>query len=359
MRRQYLDMDGFRQISQSQYLRIEASSGPTCLPAAALPEGYAPGGGGNQPADASLAVRQTALPTVSIIWADAPQTSALKVSAIEVPLSLVGRATESATLALDAGAAHALDANAPFRALLDSGAVIGLSGGSLTLVVVPRYLPARDGPGGSAVFTAPDAAVDLILAQAGQLAGRTLAPRLAHACEAGLLALLAVAGEAGDGAAGAADSLYHSILADIAANCRDHDYGVAQVARRFKVNVRTLQKMFQKHGSTLKEQITTARLDLAGTALRDPANAGRKVSDIAFEAGFNDIATFNRLFRKAYGRAPSAFRSRAMRLEAAGNGAAGNGATGNGTTGNGAARDEPAAGTAGESGAEEGADPSA
>lgn len=314
-------MYGFRQLSQTPYLRIQAYPRPQLHDAATPPQGCVAGAGGDAQLGERLSVREIALPTVSIVHAVAADPGELQISTSEAAVILIGRVSESATLALDGGEAQPLAPGGAFRASMRTGAVLGLSGGALTLVAAPRHLAAAreaaNGGGDGALSTAPDAAIDLLLAQAEHLSGHTLSPRLARACEAGLLALLAVAGETGATPPDTTSSLYHLIVADIAANCRDHDYGVAQVARRFKINVRTLQKMFQKQGSTLKEQITTARLDIAGTALLDPANAGRKVSDIAFESGFNDIATFNRLFRKAYGRSPSAFRA-----DATGTGAA-------------------------------------
>ncbi|MFS8037169.1 helix-turn-helix transcriptional regulator [Xanthobacter sp. AM11] len=186
-------------------------------------------------------------------------------------------------------------------------------------MLVPRRLLSEPETGRPATYLAAGAhpALEVLMAQAAILVGRTLTPAVAQVCEAGLRGLLSVAladGSADAARAGGADLLYQEILLDIAANCGRQDYGVVQVAQRHKVNVRTLQKMFQKHGTTLKERITAARLQLACRALLDPANAERKVSDIGYEAGFNDVNTFNRLFRKTFGQPPSAFRAAPLLL---------------------------------------------
>lgn len=304
-------MEEFQKILQTQYLSIQICPASKTEPYHPRLQGRSGIPDKVKKVNEELTARHTQLPNVAIIGADGPGLGAVRVSAMELPLTLAGRSSESSSIVLDAGAAQDIAANVPFLATVRSRAEIRVSEGSVILLVAPRRV-ARTEP---ALTTRPDQALDLLIIQAGSLAGRSLPPDVARACEAGLLALLSVAQEREAGEP-AGDPLFRDILADIAANCRQQDYGVAQVAQRYKLNVRTLQKMFQKHGTKLSEHITAARLKYAGAALLDPANAGRKVSDIAFEAGFNDIATFNRLFRKTFGRAPSAFRTEAAQAAA-------------------------------------------
>lgn len=253
---------------------------------------------------------------MTIICAHAREAGLLRIVAREGVLTLAGRFGESVAVAWDGGPELQVGAGAAFGGTLAIRAEIRLPPGDALFVLMPHQALA---PGEVAsprirLATAADPALDLLVAQAAGLVGRSLPPTLARICEAGLASLLAVAIEDGDGEKVRSENrelLYRQILLDIAANCRRHDYGVSQVAQRHKLNVRTLQKMFQQRGTTLKEHITASRLQLARSALLDPANAGKKVSDIAFESGFNDIATFNRLFRKSFGRPPSAFRTRA------------------------------------------------
>lgn len=311
-------MEGFQKISQTQYLSIHDCSASDSQSHRALLQGSDAPVPKVTAVNKRLTVRQTLLPNVAIICAEAPQLGALRMSALELPLTLAGRASESSTIALDQGPAQPIPANVPFLATVRRGADIRFPAGSVILVAAPDRTPGAGaaGAGGSALSTTPDASVELLITQAQYIVGRELPPALARACEAGLLALISVAREDELGSTPAGDHLFRDILADIAANCRQQDYGVAQVAQRYKLNVRTLQKMFQKHGTTLREHITAARLKYAGAALLDPANTAKKVSDIAFEAGFNDIATFNRLFRRTFGRAPSAFRTEANQAAA-------------------------------------------
>lgn len=54
------------------------------------------------------------------------------------------------------------------------------------------------------------------------------------------------------------------------------------------------------------------RVAAAKTALADPENARKPVSSIAFDVGFNSLASFNRVFRELAGVAPTVFRQRAL-----------------------------------------------
>lgn len=257
----------------------------------------------------------TALHTVTIIGGRTDSNGEFHLTSAPEPGIFIGRCSESATVRIDDMQPTPIEAGRAFLGVVAGEAVLHHGTGEVTLVLLPRQgLKLADAlkaaPFG--VSVGPGPALDILVSQAAVLLGRALPPALALFCESALLGLLAfAAGPGGSAAARGPDgrnALYQEILLDIAANCSRHDFGVSQVAQRHKVNVRTLQKMFQQHGVTLKEHLTWSRLQLARSALADPANANKKVSDIAFEAGFNDIATFNRLFRKSFGRTPSSLR---------------------------------------------------
>jgi AraC-like DNA-binding protein len=55
------------------------------------------------------------------------------------------------------------------------------------------------------------------------------------------------------------------------------------------------------------------RLAYAHRLLADPRSAHRRISDIAFEAGFGDLSRFNKAFRRQYGVTPSDVRAMALR----------------------------------------------
>lgn len=47
------------------------------------------------------------------------------------------------------------------------------------------------------------------------------------------------------------------------------------------------------------------RLEQADRDLRDPARSHLRVIDIATDAGFADVTSFHRAFRREYGRTPA------------------------------------------------------
>ena len=60
-------------------------------------------------------------------------------------------------------------------------------------------------------------------------------------------------------------------------------------------------------GMTPYQFVLRTRLNRAAVRLR---TSGDAVSAIAFDAGFNDLSTFNRRFRRVMGQTPSAYRAR-------------------------------------------------
>jgi AraC family transcriptional regulator len=71
-----------------------------------------------------------------------------------------------------------------------------------------------------------------------------------------------------------------------------------------------LRTFRQVTGTTPHQYLLLARLHRAATRLRLSADA---ISTIAYGAGFNDLATFNRRFRRLIGATPSAYRSMHVR----------------------------------------------
>ena len=82
---------------------------------------------------------------------------------------------------------------------------------------------------------------------------------------------------------------------------------------------RSLYMLFKEHALTPLKLIRDIRLERSRIALDDPGNQQRKITDIAFDHGFNDYATFSRLFKTHFGLTPSEFRQRkrsSLRLDA-------------------------------------------
>ena len=66
--------------------------------------------------------------------------------------------------------------------------------------------------------------------------------------------------------------------------------------------------MGQVIGMTPHQYVLRMRMHRAAVRLR---LSDEPVSTIAFDAGFNDLSTFNRRFRRIMGASPSAYRTRA------------------------------------------------
>ena len=71
----------------------------------------------------------------------------------------------------------------------------------------------------------------------------------------------------------------------------------------FRVSRANLYRLFAPSGG-VAGYIRQRRLQRVDAMLRDPANLGRTIADIAFVCGFANEAHFSRAFRAAFGQAP-------------------------------------------------------
>ncbi len=92
------------------------------------------------------------------------------------------------------------------------------------------------------------------------------------------------------------------------AECQSSHVSLKEVAMRVNLSPCHFCAVFKKQaGVTFSQYRTRQRLEKARDLLADPA---RRVSDVAFEAGFESIPYFNRAFRRQFGCSPSEFRTR-------------------------------------------------
>ncbi len=95
------------------------------------------------------------------------------------------------------------------------------------------------------------------------------------------------------------------LKAEILRRLDNSNLTIETVARANGFSSRQAQRLFASSGTTFTEFVLEQRLLLSRQLLlRDPAHL-RKVSDIAFTAGFNDLSYFHRSFKRRFGVTPS------------------------------------------------------
>jgi AraC-like DNA-binding protein len=104
----------------------------------------------------------------------------------------------------------------------------------------------------------------------------------------------------------------HAIKADIRDALGHPDLSVTTIAARHGVTPRYVQALFESDGTTFSQFLVGERLARAHRMLRDPLQASRHISAIAYAAGFSDLSYFNRAFRRRYGATPSDVRAGAQ-----------------------------------------------
>jgi AraC-like DNA-binding protein len=100
-----------------------------------------------------------------------------------------------------------------------------------------------------------------------------------------------------------------AIKQDIANQLDQPALSVGAIAARHRVLPRYVQRLFESEGTTFTSYVLEQRLARAHRLLTDPRYADRKISTVAFDAGFGDLSYFNRAFRRRFGSTPSELRA--------------------------------------------------
>jgi AraC-like DNA-binding protein len=104
-----------------------------------------------------------------------------------------------------------------------------------------------------------------------------------------------------------------AIRADIVSNLGSGEVRAAALAARHGVSPRYIHKLFETEGTTLSRFVLGQRLARVHRMLTETSSAGSTISAIAYGAGFGDLSTFNREFRRRYAMTPSDVRAAARR----------------------------------------------
>jgi AraC-like DNA-binding protein len=110
------------------------------------------------------------------------------------------------------------------------------------------------------------------------------------------------------GAAGLRAALLERIFQTIEMRLADPNLNYQQVASEHGISPRYLQKLFESTDDSFGHYVKVRRLERCRLDLRSPLHVQKSISDILFQWGFNDSASFSRAFREQYGVSPREYR---------------------------------------------------
>ncbi|GAA3140775.1 AraC-like ligand-binding domain-containing protein [Streptomyces echinatus] len=113
-------------------------------------------------------------------------------------------------------------------------------------------------------------------------------------------------------------ALYARVTSFIENHLGDPMCTVDGVAAAHHISVRSLHRLFQAHGASVRASIREQRLERCRRDLSDPAQRHVPIRAIAARWGYPRPADFTRAFRAAYGVAPVDYRHQALQCPSAG-----------------------------------------
>jgi AraC-like DNA-binding protein len=96
--------------------------------------------------------------------------------------------------------------------------------------------------------------------------------------------------------------------------CADPDLTPERIALALGCSRATLYRVFAEHGESVSAAIWRCRLEQARRMLTSAHGIGRPIAEVAAGAGFRDLPSFTRMFRRRYGLTPGDARE-AARLQ--------------------------------------------
>jgi len=99
-----------------------------------------------------------------------------------------------------------------------------------------------------------------------------------------------------------------SVLMILERRFAEPDFSAQKLAAAAGLSERYVNELLYEAGASFTMRLTELRLRKAADLLQ--CAGWRRISDIAFACGFNDLSYFNRCFRRRFGLTPSAARGR-------------------------------------------------
>ena len=186
-------------------------------------------------------------------------------------------------------------------------------GALLPLLKDPRQRCARRIPKHSSALRLLRAYVRVALASGSMDAADLPQLAIAHMCDLAALAVGAAreAEEIAHGR-GVRAARLHAIKDDIRSRIQT-GHSLGDIAGRHRLSPRYVRMLFESEDTSMTEFVLEERLKRARTLLLDPRFAARRIAEIAYEVGFNDVSHFNRTFRRRFGRTPGELRETGFR----------------------------------------------
>lgn len=97
----------------------------------------------------------------------------------------------------------------------------------------------------------------------------------------------------------------NAVKTDIAEHLGEAKLRATAIALRQGITPRYIHKLFEGEGTTLSRFLCGQRLTRVHRRLTDPRHDHQTIGSLAYEAGFGDLSTFNREFRRHFGMTPS------------------------------------------------------
>lgn len=116
---------------------------------------------------------------------------------------------------------------------------------------------------------------------------------------------------AGRGRHGRLDWLYAQACLQLQRHLADSSYDVTRLVGELRVSRPTLYRAFVRQGDTVAGFLRRARLARVCELLAQPPFR-TPIETLAYQCGFEDVRTFNRCFRKAFGLSAGAWRTHAL-----------------------------------------------
>lgn len=110
------------------------------------------------------------------------------------------------------------------------------------------------------------------------------------------------------GAAGARAAILERVFQSIEMRLSDPNLSIHQIAAEHRISPRYLQKLFESAGESFSQFVKFRRLERCRLDLGSPLHAQRSISEILYQWGFNDSASFSRAFRERYAMSPREYR---------------------------------------------------